>query len=135
MVETVAPAQEIPFQVIAEAPPESVPARRAPIYDDVQLAAATAPAASEQVVVSKSTSGGRNYAVNVGAYRSRYEAEKALLKTALAESATLNESLRKITEKGGKYRASFLGLSAEQAELACRRLKARGLACETSGPA
>jgi D-alanyl-D-alanine carboxypeptidase len=73
--------------------------------------------------------------VNVGAYASRSEAERALLKTGLAESATLNEGLKKITEKGGKYRASFLGLSEDQADLACRRLRARGMDCEAIGPA
>ena len=54
---------------------------------------------------------------------SRYDAERALLKTALAESATLNEGLRKTTpDRMAAWRASFMGLTEEQAELACRRL-------------
>ena len=31
------------------------------------------------------------------------------------------------------YRASFMGLTEEQAELACRRLTARAVPCETVG--
>lgn len=61
------------------------------------------------------------------------DAEKALLKTALAESATLNDGLRKTSQSGGKWRASFMGLTEEQAELACRRLSARAVPCETVG--
>lgn len=114
------------------------PTRRAPIFEPVRMAAAEpapeAPA-EELVVVSKSTSGGRGFGVAVGAYNSHYEAERALLRTGLTESATLDQGLRKVTQKGGKYRASFLGLTEDQADLACRRLRARGTACETMGPA
>ncbi len=83
----------------------------------------------------KSTSGGHHWGVNVGDFTSHAEAERALLKTALAESATLNQGKRKITQSGGSYHANFMGLTEEQADLACRRLRARGVACETLGPA
>ena len=131
-VETVAaPATAAPAPVELAA---VVPATRrsAPIFDAVETAEPAANA-DEEVVVVMSTSGGRHYGVNVGEYSSRYEAEKALLKTALAESATLNEGLRKTAQSGGKWRASFMGLTAEQAELACRRLSARAVPCETVG--
>ena len=123
--------------VVPEAviPAPAEPARAAPIFEPVQVAEATPEETEALVVVSKSTSGGRAWGVNVGAFTSRSQAERALLKTALAESATLNEGLKKITEKGGKYRASFLGLSEDQAGLACRRLRARGMECEAIGPA
>jgi D-alanyl-D-alanine carboxypeptidase len=109
----------------------AMPKRQAPIFDAVEPAEAAAN--EEEVVVVMSTSGGRHFGVNVGEYPSRYEAEKALLKTALAESATLNEGLRKTSQSGGKWRASFMGLTEEQAELACRRLSARAVPCETVG--
>lgn len=115
------------------APPvPAAPARKAPIFDPVEVAEAPEPE-QEEVVVSMSTSGGRHFGVNVGEYPSRYEAERALLKTALAESATLNEGLRKTSQAGGAWRASFMGLTEEQAELACRRLRARAVPCETVG--
>ena len=106
--------------------------RSAPIFDAVETVEPAA-AEDEEVVVVMSTSGGRHFGVNVGEFPSRYEAEKALLKTALAESATLNDGLRKTTQSGGAWRASFMGLTEEQAELACRRLSARAVPCETVG--
>ncbi len=115
-----------------ETPAAPMPKRQAPIFDAVDTAEA-GPDQSEEVVVVMSTSGGRHFGVNVGEFPSRYEAEKALFKTALAESATLNESLRKTTQSGGAWRASFMGLTEEQAELACRRLTARAIPCETVG--
>ncbi len=129
-VETVAAAVMAPME-------ETAPVRKAPIFESpepaVEVAVAEEPAA-EEVVVVKSTSGGRHWGVNVGDFTSRAEAERALLKTALAESATLNQGLRKISEKSGSYHANFMGLTEEQADLACRRLKARGVPCETLGP-
>ncbi len=122
-----------PAQGEATPEPEAAPARRAPIFDAVVPAAEATPAPQEEVVVVMSTAGGRHYGVNVGEFPSRYDAERALLKTALAESATLNDGLRKTTQADGAWRASFMGLTEEQAELACRRLRARAVPCETVG--
>jgi D-alanyl-D-alanine carboxypeptidase len=135
-VETVSAAALAPASVAAPAAllENAPPARKAPIFDTVEVAAA--PEAEEeeaQEVVVMSTSGGRHFGVMVGDYPSRYDAERALLKTALAESATLNESLRKPTQADGAWRASFMGLTEDQAELACRRLRARAVPCETVG--
>ena len=130
-VETVAAPANVgpaPVELAAVVPATK---RSAPIFDAVEV---TEPSEEdEEVVVVMSTSGGRHFGVNVGEYPSRYEAEKALLKTALAESATLNDGLRKTSQSGGAWRASFMGLTEEQAELACRRLTARAVPCETVG--
>ena len=107
--------------------------RNAPIYDDVQVASAEGHEA-EEVVVSMSTSGDRHWGISVGRYPSSFDAEKVLLKTQLTESATLNQSLRKVVERKGGYEATFAGLTQEQADLACRRLVARGLECTATGP-
>ena len=131
-VETVAAPANVgpaPVEVAAVVPATK---RSAPIFDAVEVTKSAAEA-DEEVVVVMSTSGGRHFGVNVGEYPSRYEAEKALLKTALAESATLNDGLRKTSQSGGAWRASFMGLTEEQAELACRRLTARAVPCETVG--
>jgi D-alanyl-D-alanine carboxypeptidase len=135
-VETVSAATVAPAILAAPATAlaESVaPVRKAPIFDTVEVAAAAVTEEEPQEVVVMSTSGGRHFGVMVGDYPSRYEAERALLKTALAESATLNESLRKPTQADGAWRASFMGLTEDQAELACRRLRARAVPCETVG--
>ena len=68
-------------------------------------------------------------------FRSRYEAEKVLLRTALSEMETLNGSLRKVAKSKQGFEANFLGMTKETAELACKRLSARNVTCETLGPA
>jgi D-alanyl-D-alanine carboxypeptidase len=90
--------------------------------------------ATPEVVTRISTSGGRHWGINVGRYPSRAGAERQLLKTALSETATLNDGLRKVVERGGEYDANFVGLTQDQADLACRRLQARAVQCFTMGP-
>jgi len=114
---------------VATAP---MPERQAPIFDAAAPIMAP-PAPEPEVVVVMSTAGGRNFGVNVGEFASRHDAERALLRTALAESATLDEGLRKTSQSAGSWHASFMGLTLEQAELACRRLRARAVPCETVG--
>ncbi|SPH19931.1 D-alanyl-D-alanine carboxypeptidase DacF [Ascidiaceihabitans donghaensis] len=87
-----------------------------------------------EVVTRLSTSGGRHWGINVGRYTSRYKAEKVLLKTALAEMSTLDGTLRKVVRRPQGFDANFLGMSREQADLACRRLKSRNTTCFMVGP-
>ncbi|EEW26963.1 D-alanyl-D-alanine carboxypeptidase family protein [Rhodobacter ferrooxidans] len=87
-----------------------------------------------EVVTRISTSGGRHWGVNVGRFASSAAAERAMFKIALSESATLNDGRRKIVQKSGGFDANFMGLSQDQADLACRRLQARGTQCFTIGP-
>ncbi len=47
--------------------------------------------AEPEVVTRISTSGGRHWGINVGRFNTRASAERQLLKTALAETATLND--------------------------------------------
>ncbi len=91
-------------------------------------------AAAQEIVTRVSTSGGRQWGVNVGRFGNRYLAEKMLLKTALAEMATLDGSLRKVVRKPQGFDANFLGMTRETADLACRRLKARQVSCFMIGP-
>jgi D-alanyl-D-alanine carboxypeptidase len=51
----------------------------------------------------------------------------------LAESATLSQGLRKVLERSVGYDANVMGLTEEQASLACRRLTARAVPCELIG--
>ncbi|RME14761.1 MAG: D-alanyl-D-alanine carboxypeptidase, partial [Alphaproteobacteria bacterium] len=87
-----------------------------------------------EVVTRLSTAGGRDWAINIGTYASNYEAERVLLKTALAEMATLSEALRKVARGRTGFEANFVGLTEEGARLACRRLAARDTACTVIGP-
>jgi D-alanyl-D-alanine carboxypeptidase len=109
------------------------PKHKAPIYDEATVVAEADQAAGEEVVTNVSTSGGKGYGINVGRFNSHGEAERVLMKTLLSENATLGNSLRKIVQKGGGFDANFLGLSQKEADLACRRLQARGVTCFTMG--
>lgn len=91
-------------------------------------------AVEQEIVTRVSTSGGRHWGVNVGRFPSRFAAEKVLLKTALAEMATLDGSLRKVVKRPQGFDANFLGMSRESADLACRRLAARNVSCFMIGP-
>ncbi len=88
-----------------------------------------------EVVTRLSTSGGQHWGINVGRFGSRYEAERVLLRTALAEMTTLDGSLRKVVQSPRGFDANFLGMTREGADLACRRLQARNVTCFTIGPA
>lgn len=117
----------------------STPARQDPSKrpaarpEDAVLASAPVKAEPE-VVTRVSTSGGRHWGVNVGRYASRYNAEKVLLKTALAEMATLDGSLRKVVQRPTGFDANFMGMTRDSADLACRRLQARNVTCFMIGP-
>lgn len=129
-------AEIIPFQVASASTIMVSPRpakRNAPIFDDVAAAADVTPSEPE-VVVSVSTSGDRHWGINVGRYGSSFDAERALLKTQLAESATLDTSLRKVMPRSGGFDATFVGLTQDEADLACRRLQARAIQCFTMGP-
>ncbi|MFT3687917.1 serine hydrolase [Paenirhodobacter sp.] len=93
-----------------------------------------APQQRREVVARASTSGGRNWGVNVGKFNSQYAAERALLKTALMESDSLGDALRKVAKTKTAYEANFVGMSKGSAELACARLAARATDCTVIGP-
>jgi D-alanyl-D-alanine carboxypeptidase len=90
--------------------------------------------AGEQVVTRLSTAGARHWSISIGEYGSRHQAERMLLETALLELGTLDEALRKVVKRSGGFEANFVGLSAEQANMACQRLVARQVICDASGP-
>ncbi len=86
-----------------------------------------------EVVTRLSTSGGRHSGVSLGRYASRHEAEKVLITMSLSDMAGLGGALRKVVQRGGGFEANFMGMSEEQAALACRRITARGQTCTTIG--
>jgi len=120
-----------PVQVAAVTPPAVTPvARPAPTETLVAAAPADLQAtASPEVVTRISTSGGRHWGVNVGRYNSRYDAERVLLRVALNEMSTLDGALRRVVQRSGGFDANFMGLTRDGADLACRRLQARGTTC------
>lgn len=85
--------------------------------------------AEPEVVTRLSASGGRHWGINVGRYGSENEAERVLIQVALNEMATLENGLRRVLQRSGGFDANFMGLTREEADLACRRLQARGTTC------
>lgn len=83
----------------------------------------------QEIVTRLSTSGGQNWGINVGRYTTRFQAEKVLIRTALAEMSTLDGSLRKVRHSSRGFDATFMGMSRETADQACRRLQARNVTC------
>lgn len=104
----------------------------------IQLASVDIPTTPQdngpEVVTRISSSGERLWGITLGHYGTRYHAEKALLKTALAEMNTLDGTLRKVLSTSKGYEANFLGMTYELAGLACRRLEARQIDCDVVGP-
>ncbi|HEY9038246.1 MAG TPA: D-alanyl-D-alanine carboxypeptidase family protein [Roseovarius sp.] len=131
--EQAAPAAETIVQVAAVAPAPRAPASVKPMLRPSDLTLASLQVGEEdpiqEVVTRISTSGGRNWGINVGRYPSEYKAQKVLLKTALSEMSTLDGSLRKIVTRSNGYDANFMGLTRETADLACRRLQSRQVTC------
>ena len=87
-----------------------------------------------EVVTRLSTSSGRHWGINVGRFPSEFAAQKVLLKTALAETATLDGAQRKVVRGKTGFDATFIGLTRDGADLACRRLQARQVTCFMMGP-
>ena len=126
-------------EIAPTAPPvENADTRPALRPENLVLASADpvaeVPEPEQEVVTRLSTSGGHLWGVNVGRYTTRYEAEKILLKTALSEMTTLEGTLRKVNQSSRGFDATFQGMTREQADLACRRLKARNVTCFMIGP-
>lgn len=114
------PAPIAPAGSVAAALPDTAPEQRQ--------------TAEPEVVTRISTSGGRHWGVNIGRYGSRHEAERMLLQVALSEISTLDGALRRVTQGSSGFDANFMGLSRDGADLACRRLQARGTSCFMIGP-
>ena len=118
--------------------PETTPEARP--TEMIMTAAAIAPVdasrmqAVPEVVTRVSTSGGRLWGINVGRFNSRGAAERVLIQTALNEPGALDGALRRVTQRSGGFDANFMGLTNEAADLACRRLQARGAMCFMIGP-
>lgn len=105
---------------------------------EIILAALTPPAPAPRekprVVARVSSSGGRNWGVSLGQFGSRFAAERHMLTTALMESDTLGEALRKVATRKTGYEANFIGMTEDMAQLACARLEARAMDCKVIGP-
>ena len=150
--------ETLPFQLVSAAPAGSIPAvglidpvvadiaaktetstGKPPRRPDMVMLASASPQETvveeaPEVVSRLSTSAGRVWGITLGKFDSPAAAERVLMKTALAESGTLADALRKVVKRKTGFEANFAGMSQDQADLACRRLQARAIQCFTLGP-
>lgn len=119
--------------LIPTAPGEGPRARPGSLVVAASATAAVAPL-DPQVVARLSTSGGHHWGINIGRYTTKYEAERVLLRVALNEMDSLEGARRRVMSSPRGHDATFMGLSRERAELACRRLQAKGTTCFMVSP-
>ena len=115
-------------------PPAASPIARPAAIQTAALAPTVQQPATPEIVTRLDTTSGKTWGINIGRYPSRYQAEKQLLKIALAEMSTLDGTQRKVAKRSSGYDANFLGMTREMADLACRRLSARQQTCFMMGP-
>ena len=85
--------------------------------------------------ISRLTSSGqKDWGIDIGTYPNRFTADKILIKTALSEMISLEGSLRKVVKNKYGFRATFLGLSENKAGQACKRLRNRNISCDIISP-
>lgn len=79
-----------------------------------------------EMASSGGTTGGSDWGVQLGSFRSKGDAERHLLTTALKDLPELNGGLRRVEAAKVQgvtiYRAQFLGLSQQHAAAACANL-------------
>jgi D-alanyl-D-alanine carboxypeptidase len=129
-------------QAVLEAPKQKPQQTTKPLMRTASLVtvAHVTPEATlvEPRIVSRKSTSGRAWSVQLGAYGSKFEAEKTLLKTALSNLGPLDGAVRRIspaTVNGSRlYRARFVGLSQADANKTCSRLRARSQTCVTVSP-
>ncbi len=96
---------------------------------------------SESVAVADAgtgSTGGNDWGVQIGAFRSKGDAERELLTTALQDVPELNGGLRRVEAAKVQgvtvFRAQFVGLSQESALGACASLARRNTDCMPLAP-
>lgn len=85
-------------------------------------------------VVSRPSNSGRNWGVSLGLYRSKVEADRLLLKTALQGGTVLEGANRHVADTVRGFEANFVNLTKADAQLACDRLQTRQQDCRVIGP-
>ena len=89
--------------------------------------------APPRIITGASTDRSAQWGIRVGHYTTRFDAEKALLKSALAETKLLDGTGRAIETSRRGFSAKFTGLSKDNATKACARLQVRQYSCEVTG--
>lgn len=130
VVAAAAPVSAVAPETLSIAPP-SRPTEI--ILTAEALALAEGDPAATEVVTRLSASDGRHWGINVGSYNSQAQADRVLIQVAVAEAGVLDGGVRRIIRRTGGFDANIMGLNRDAADLACRRIQARGMTCFTIG--
>jgi D-alanyl-D-alanine carboxypeptidase len=84
-------------------------------------------------IVSRPSNGGRGWGVTLGMFKSKAEAEKLLLRSALQDGAILGGAERNVADTKRGFQPSFANLTKANAELVCERFISRSQECQVVG--
>jgi D-alanyl-D-alanine carboxypeptidase len=130
----VAPPAPAPAIILTRAPDPAQPAPAPDVQAVAHVAEAYAAPGLEVVSRLSTSDAGRLWGVSLGEFGSRSAAERGLITVKMAEAAALGNGISRILQTGGRFEATFAGLTAPEAERACARLQARGMDCAISHP-
>ncbi|WP_347139835.1 D-alanyl-D-alanine carboxypeptidase family protein [Paracoccus sp. SSK6] len=84
-------------------------------------------------IVSRPANSGRGWGVTLGMFKSKVEAERLLLRSALQDGAILNGAVRHVADTKRGFQPSFANLTKANAELVCERFASRSQECQVVG--
>ena len=124
---------DLPTYNGATRPGATAPARSTrPVMRSYIAALQASAVGGEARVVTRASTSGRDYGIQLDPQGTRSAADKLLLRTALQELDTLDDALRRVERVQGGFKPSFVGLSEREAQRACTRLRASSIACSVS---
>ena len=88
----------------------------------------------KKVIIRAKDNGPKIWRISLGAFTTRDKAERHLLKATLTEIDTLKLAAQEITFNRTGWKASFIHLNKNTAEMACEKLIYQGYSCEAKGP-
>ena len=88
----------------------------------------------KNVIMRSKDKGPKIWRISLGAFTTRDKAERHLLKATLTEIDTLKLAAQEITFNRTGWKASFIHLNKNTAEMACEKLIYQGYSCEAKGP-
>ncbi|MCZ0961625.1 D-alanyl-D-alanine carboxypeptidase family protein [Paracoccus benzoatiresistens] len=84
-------------------------------------------------IVSRAANSGRGWGVTLGMFKSKTEAERLLLRSALQDGAILNGAARHVADTKRGFQPSFANLTKANAQLVCERFASRSQECSVVG--
>ena len=88
----------------------------------------------KKVIIRTKDSSPKIWRISLGAFTTRDIAERHLLKATLTEIDNLKLATQDITFNRAGWKASFINLNKNTAELVCEKLTYQGYSCEAKGP-